>query len=196
MSRLLGPDGNPAGWRLVGNVTVRCSAAGTVTLTATAGTGNAQITRTAPVSIDCAEQGRIIGLDDTEVMSADTGTVPVADTFTVTPADAPCTATATAGTAVVDDVVPEGQAGNRIVSVGLTAAAGANGSAAVTVDCTPPGHAPVVETATFAAVWTDRCDDPLGTLGGHVFGGTTVTRSGAITSDRRCVSGASNLWGQ
>ena len=191
-TQLLGPDGAAAGWRRTGSVVARCTADGTVTLTATAGTGDAQITRTAPVSIDCEDQGSISGFAD--AAGAGSGTVVVTDTFTVTPADAPCTVASTAGAATVDTVLG-GAAAERIVRVALAVSEGADTSAAVTVDCTPPGHAPVTARATFAAAFGSPCDDPLGVLREG-----DVTRVGTITEDARCTSaqrgGVTGGWNQ
>ncbi|WP_419932390.1 hypothetical protein [Candidatus Poriferisodalis sp.] len=187
-----GPDGAAAGWRRTGSVVARCTADGTVTLSATAGTGANRITRTTPVSIDCQDQGRITGLDNTA--AAGVGTVRVADTFTVTPASAPCTVVSTAGVAAVE-TLRGGAAGDRTVSVALAVAQGADASARVKVDCTPPGHAPVTARATFMAALGDPCDNPLGVLSHG-----TITRTGVITEDARCISaqrgGYSGGWNQ
>ena len=191
-TQLLGPDGAAAGWRRTGSVVASCTADGTVTLTAAAGTGTARVTRTAPVSIDCEDQGSISGFAD--AAGAGTGTVVVTDTFTVTPADAPCTVASTAGTATVDTVLG-GAAADRIVSVSLAVVEGVDASAAVTVDCTPPGHAPVTARAAFAAAFGSPCDDPLGVLREG-----DVTRVGTITEDARCTSaqrgGVTGGWNQ
>ena len=100
-----------------------------------------------------------------------------ADGFTVKPASAKCTAEPAAAK------VTAGIGGSRTVSLGLSAVPGEVVSSAVRVDCTPPGHAPVTATATFAAAYADSCDDPLGALADGV-----TARSGTVARNAACVS--------
>ena len=178
---LAGPDGVvvEGSWTRTRTATVRCTApaARTVTLTATAGTGEDAVSHVSVVSVGCAVQGSITGLDDTS--GSGTGTVTVSDGFTVTPAAAQCMPTASVGTAGVAG----GAGGQRTASVRIDAVAGSEVSAVVSVDCTPPGHAPVRASATFVAVYADGCDSPLGVLGDGV-----TERSGTIATSTRCRS--------
>ena len=177
---LTGPDGSIAGrWSRTAAAAVGCTATAvrTLTLAVTAGRGDDAVVHTSSVSVDCQEQGTISGLADTA--EAGTGTVTVSDAFAVAPVWARCTASSTAGTATV----AEGAGGERTLSVGLAVAPGSDASASVSVECTPPGHAPVTATATFAAAYGDRCDSPLGLLAGPV-----TSRSGTIAADAMCTS--------
>ncbi len=178
---LAGPDGVvvEGSWTRSGAVTVSCTAAAvrTVTLTATAGSGDDAVAHVSVVSVDCADQGAITGLDDSS--GSGTGTVTVTDEFTVSPAAAVCTADATAGRAGVT----AGTEGSRTARVRLDAVAGSEVSSVVSVDCTPPGHAPVTASAAFVASYGDPCDSPLGVLGDGV-----TERSGTIATSTRCRS--------
>ena len=178
---LTGPDGFVvAGSRTrTRTATVQCTAAATrtVTLTATVGTGDDAVTHVSAVSIECAQQGSITGLEDAS--GSGTATVTVSDGFTVTPAAAQCTPTATVGTATVS----AGAGGERTASAAISAVAGKVVFSEISVDCTPPGHAPVTASATFAAVYADGCDSTLGVLADGV-----TERSGTIATSTRCRS--------
>ena len=154
---------------------MQCTAAATrtVTLAATVGTGDNAVTHVSAVSIECAQQGSITGLEDAS--GSGTATVTVSDGFTVTPAAAQCTPTATMGTATAS----AGAGGERTASAAIAAVAGRVVSSVVSVDCTPP----VIASATFAAVYADGCDSTLGVLADGV-----TERSGTIATTTRCRS--------
>ena len=172
------PGGELTGvWRRVGSAVVGCSADGSVTVTAKVGSGAGAVTHVSNVRVVCEDQGAITGLED--AVGAGTGAVTVSTVFTVTPAAARCTAASASG----EPKVAEGIAGSRTVSMGLAAVPGRVVGATVSVDCTPPGHAPVTATAAFTVSYVDSCDDPLGTLADGV-----TTRSGTIAQNPACVS--------
>ena len=162
-------------WRLVGTAAVECSSDANVTLTVTLGSGAGALAHTAVVAVDCEQQGSISGLED--AAAAGRGTVTATDGFNVSTAAARCTAEPAAAK------VTAGIGGSRTVSLGLSAVPGEVVSSAVRVDCTPPGHAPVTATATFAAAYADSCDDPLGALADGV-----TARSGRVVRNAACVS--------
>ena len=164
-------------WRRTGSVVLECSADGSVTVTAKVGSGAGAVTHVSDVRVVCEDQGAIADLED--AVGAGTGAVTVSTVFTVTPAAARCTASSAAG----EPKVTEGIAGVRTVSMGLTAVPGRVVGATVSVDCTPPGHAPVTATAAFTVSYVDSCDDPLGTLADGV-----TARSGTIAQNPACVS--------
>ncbi|WP_419907649.1 phospholipase A2 [Candidatus Poriferisodalis sp.] len=172
------PNGELTGvWRRAGSAVLECTADGSVTVTAKAGSGTGAVTHVSNVSVVCEDQGAIADLEN--AVGAGTGTVTVSDVFTVTPAAARCTASSAQG----KPKVTEGIAGTRTVSMGLAAVPGRVVGAKVSVDCTPPGHAPVTATAAFTVSYVDSCDDPLGTLADGV-----TTRSGTIAQNPACVS--------
>ncbi|WP_419853862.1 hypothetical protein [Candidatus Poriferisodalis sp.] len=172
------PNGELTGvWRRAGSAVLECSADGSVTVTAKVGSGPSAVTHVSNVSVVCEDQGAIAGLED--AAGAGTGTVTVSRVFTVMPAAARCTA----ASASSEPKVTAGIGGTRTVSMGLKAVPGRVVGATVSVDCTPPGHAPVTATAVFTASYVDSCDDPLGALADGV-----TTRSGAIAQNPACVS--------
>ena len=133
----LQPDGR---WQSTADSLLACSADGTATLTVTAGTAPDTGTRTTQLTVVCQTRVRIIGLEDTT--QSGVGTVTVADTFTVDPATAVCTA-APVGTVTVD----LDSAAGRVVSVELATGA----AATVSVSCANVGNADGIEDVVLAA---------------------------------------------
>ena len=125
------PDELHTAYRRTSRTALACTADGTATLTATIGAGTAQTTKVAKIAVDCVTPVQITGLDDTT--ASGTGTVTVADTFTVDPAAARCmsspsgTVTAPSG----------GAAGDRRLSADLASP----GTVRLTVTCTAAGYA-------------------------------------------------------
>ncbi|WP_420437768.1 hypothetical protein [Candidatus Poriferisodalis sp.] len=166
---VVGPDGTTL-HRRTAAAALNCTADGTATATATLG-GTA---KTARLTVTCQPPVSINGLDDT---TADgTGQVTVTADFTVTPADAVCTATP-AGAAVADGTNPA----DRTVSAAVTAP----GSLDVAVSCTKPGYAPASQQVTLKATLKaqTQCFEDIGVLAPGA-----VTRHGTIAADPKCTS--------
>ncbi|WP_419839548.1 phospholipase A2 [Candidatus Poriferisodalis sp.] len=149
---VIGPDNTATGdWHTTATATLRCTTDGAATATLTAGVRPAVGTHTTAVHIDCQAPVRIDGLDDAAGYGKTGAAVTVAEEFTVTPADAQCTA-APAGTVTAPDpALPQ----HRLLSAEVTAGA----TVTVTVACTADGYADssqdvelAVEEATLSVV--------------------------------------------
>ncbi|WP_419554123.1 hypothetical protein [Candidatus Poriferisodalis sp.] len=159
--------GATTSWHRTATATLGCTAAGTATATATLpGAGS----KTVQLSVSCLDAVEITGLEDAS--GSGSGSLGVADEFTVVPATAVCTPSV--GTVTTDT---EGPAGNRTLTVPLVAP----DRERVTVSCTAGGRAGTDQTVTFDAV--EPCSDDLGRLAPGA-----VTRSGTVTADASCTS--------
>ncbi|WP_419839544.1 hypothetical protein [Candidatus Poriferisodalis sp.] len=165
---LFAPDNTVAGWQRTATAQLECTANGTAT--AAAALPGTTAKKTARLAVTCADAVRIDGLADTA--DNGTGTLTVARGFTVTPADAACTADPTTAT------VTAGAASART----LSARVAVPGTLDVTVTCKAAGHADGVRRVALTAA--RPCSEHLGTLATG-----TVARSGAIADDG-CVAKA------
>ena len=165
---LFAPDNTVAGWQRTATVELECTANGTAT--ATASLPGTTASKTARLTITCADAVQIDGLADTTANA--TGTLTVTRTFTVTPADAACTADPTTAT------VTAGAASART----LSARVAVPGTLDVTVTCKAAGHADGVRQVALTAA--RPCSTHLGALATG-----TVTRSGTVADDG-CVAQA------
>ncbi len=133
------PDALRTAYRKANRAALSCTANGTATLVATFGTGAAAATRTARLAVECVAPVEISGLDDRT--ETGTGTVTVAEPFTVEPVTAVCTAASPTGTATA-----RFSASYRDVCddpIGVLAAGTTTRSGAITqnADCTSPQRA-------------------------------------------------------
>ena len=165
---LFAPDNTIAGWQRTAIAQLECTANGTAT--ATAALPGTTASKTARLTITCADAVQIDGLADTAANG--TGTLAVASSFTVTPADAACTADPTTAT------VTAGAASART----LSARVAVPGTLDVTVTCKAAGHTNGVRRVALTAA--RPCSEHLGTLATG-----TVARSGTIADDG-CVAKA------
>ena len=179
---VIGPDNAATGdWHTTATATLRCTAHGTAKATLTAGRHPATDTHTTAVHIDCQTPVRIDGLDDAAGHGSTGAAATVADDFTVTPADAQCTAAPIGTVTAPDPARPQ----HRLLSAEVTAGT----AVTVTVTCTAEGRADSTQDVELAGVASD-CDDPLGS----VIHGVTV-RDGTIANDPGCVSAGRGLSG-
>ena len=130
---VIGPDNAATGdWHLTAAATLGCTAHGTATATLTAGVRPAVGTHTTAVHVDCQPPVRIDGLDDAAGHGNTGAAVTVAGDFTVTPADAQCSAAPVGAVTAPDPARPQQRLLTAEVTVGTTAT--------ITVTCTADGH--------------------------------------------------------
>ena len=142
---LFGPDNSVAGWQRTATAELECTANGTATVALSSTTAN----KTARLAITCADAVHIDGLADTA--DNGTGTLTVASSFTVTPADATCSAAPIGTVTASDPARPQ----HRLLSAEATVGA----AVTVTVACTADGRSDssqdvelAVEEATLSVV--------------------------------------------
>ncbi len=160
----VGPDGTVL-YRRTATAALNCTANGTAAATAALGAS----TKTAHLTVNCLTPVTISGLVDTAKTGS--GQVTVTAPFTVTPANAACTAEPSTAS------IADSGNGKRT----LTAKLDAPGSIAVTVTCRRDGWAATSQTAALTAALP--CGDHLGRLRSG-----RVSRSGTITADAACTT--------